>query len=241
MHDMNASYQWIVDNIPNFEYDVGSLIPPVFESYARVFHPAYRDIRTPDGYRKEITVSWHAVARANDRVAHPAMEWGSLVGSWHGPTQPGLWDRQPDNGQLPVPETRELSRILQQYTHSDSVMYAVWEGYSILEDYDLGNVERFELPFRTMYMKSGSIDDAVNPFGIPDMTANLWWPSDQQWCVATDIDLMTTYVGGNTRCIQAIISSDALEAMPVTSDQRITWDTDTINPLPERPSGLPNP
>jgi hypothetical protein len=99
---------------------------------------------------------------------------------------------------------------------------------------DLDNVERFELPFRTMYVKSGSIDNAVDPFGI-DMTANLWWPSDRQWCVATDIDLMTTYVGGNARCIQAIIDSDTLEAMPVTSNQRITWDTDTINPLPEPP------
>jgi hypothetical protein len=57
--------------------------------------------------------------------------------------------------------------------------------------------------------------------------------------VATDIDLMTTYVGGSAGCIQAIISNDALEAMPVPSDQRVTWDADTINPLPDPPYGLP--
>jgi hypothetical protein len=47
--------------------------------------------------------------------------------------------------------------------------------------------------------------------------------------------LMTTYVGGGANCVKAIITSDALEAMPVTIDQRVTWDADTVNPLPDSP------
>lgn len=181
---------------------------------------------------REITVSWKAVAEANGRVAHPAMEWGSIVGSWHIQDQPGLWEGQPDTGRLPVHATNELSRILKEFSRADRVMYALWNGYG---DMQIQNAEMIELPYRPMYLIAASIDDAVEPFGIPGRTANLWWPSDQQWCVATDIDLMTTYVGGSANCIQAIINSDALEAMRVTSDQRVTWDTDTVNPRPNPP------
>lgn len=228
---MNASYQWITDAIHPFQYDVASLVPPIFEAYARVFHPAYRLVQPmPDP--REITVSWKAVAKANDRVAHPAMEWGSLVGSWHIQNQPGLWDRRPDTGRLPVHVTKELSRILKQCSRADRVMYALWNGYGGMQ---IENTELIELPNRPMYVITGSIDNATEPFGIPGRTANLWWASDQQWCVATDIDLMATYVGGSAHCIQAIVNSDALEAMPVTSDQLVTWDADTVNPRPDPP------
>lgn len=181
---------------------------------------------------RQFAVSWKAVAEANGRVAHPAMEWGSLVGSWQIQSQPGLWDRPPDTGRLPVHVTKELCRILKQSSRSDRVMYALWNGYAGMQ---IENAEMIELPHRPMYLITGSIDDATEPFGIPGRTANLWWPSDRRWCVATDIDLMATYVGGSANCVQTIINSDELEAMPVTSDQLVTWEADTINPHPAPP------
>ena len=229
---MESDYHWITDAIHPFEYDVASLVPPVFEAYARVFHPAY-EVHMPEPH---YPVSWNAVAEANNRVAHPAMEWGSVVGSWDLRSQPGLWDCGPDTGRLPVPTAEELSRILKQYSGTDRVMYALWNGYGGMEIPDAGLIQ---LPNRPMYMIAGSIQDAAQPFGLPGRTANLWWAGDRQWCVATDIDLMTTYVGASARCIRAIVSSDALEALPVNSDQRITWDADTINPRPDPPYGLP--
>ncbi len=234
---MNAAYQWVVDAIPEFKYDVGSLIPPVFESYARVFHPAYRGGQTPAD-NGGTTISWHAVAEANGRVAHPAMEWGSIVGSWSARSQPGLWDRPPNHGRLPTEAAEELSRVLQQCSGVKSVMYALWRGYAGIE---IDSAELFELPLRPMAVINGSIDDATEPFGIPGRTANLWWATDHQWCVATDIDLLTTYVGGSAQCMEAIAASSALEAVLVTSTQRITWDADTLNPLPDPPGGVQNP
>lgn len=189
---MNSSHQWIIDAIHPFEYDVASCVAPVFEAYARVFHPAYR-IDMPEPYDP---VSWHAVAQANNRIAHPAMEWGSLVGSWALPCQPGLWDRQPDTGRLPMPTTAELSRVLRQCSNTERVLYALWYGYGGMRP---ENAELIELPQRPMEVIAGSIDDAARPFGIPGRTANLWWASDRQWCVATDIDLMTTYIGASAR------------------------------------------
>jgi hypothetical protein len=102
----------------------------------------------------------------------------------------------------------------------------------------IANASLINLPNRPMYVIDGSIDDATEPFGIPGRTANLWWAGERQWCVATDIDLMTTYVGGSAPCIQSILRSAALEALPVSSDQGITWETDTINPLPDPPYRL---
>ena len=67
-----------------------------------------------------------------------------------------------------------------------------------------------------------------------EQSANLWWPADRAWFVATDIDLMTTYVGGSAACIAAALAAEGLETAQVPSDQKVTWDADTINPLPSR-------
>ncbi|WP_237737261.1 hypothetical protein [Rhodococcus sp. 21391] len=99
------------------------------------------------------------------------------------------------------------------------------------------------MPSRAMALFSGSIDLADTQFGADKqfpggMSAHLWWPGDHAWCVATDIDLMTTYLGASPECVDTVLTDDALEALPATPDQRITWDSDTINPLPSSPSGL---
>jgi len=47
---------------------------------------------------------------------------------------------------------------------------------------------------------------------------NIWWPEDRAWCVATDIDLYDTYVGGSQECIEAVLGNLELEALPTTLD-----------------------
>ncbi len=63
-------------------------------------------------------------------------------------------------------------------------------------------------------------------------SANLWWPNDHTWCVATDIDHKSTHVGGNSACIDAILTDPRLEAFPVSGTQFIGWAADTVNPHP---------
>ena len=58
---------------------------------------------------------------------------------------------------------------------------------------------------------------------------NIWWPEDRSWCVATDIDLNTTYVGGSEACIQAIIGEQSLEALATSADAPVHRAADTIN------------
>ena len=65
---------------------------------------------------------------------------------------------------------------------------------------------------------------------------NIWWPEDRAWCVATDIDLCYTYIGGSRECIEAILSTPDLEALPATLDASTYLTSDTIN-APEKFQG----
>jgi hypothetical protein len=47
---------------------------------------------------------------------------------------------------------------------------------------------------------------------------NLWWPDDRAWCVATEIDLAWTYVGGPAALISDVLANPRLEAQPASPD-----------------------
>jgi hypothetical protein len=58
---------------------------------------------------------------------------------------------------------------------------------------------------------------------------NLWWPEDRAWCVASEIDFPYTYVGGSKELINAIDNDPAIEALPATDSDGITYSSDKIN------------
>jgi hypothetical protein len=62
-----------------------------------------------------------------------------------------------------------------------------------------------------------------------DQSPNLWWPEDQAFIVATEVDFAWTYAGGSKKLIDDIISDDLLEAMPVRLDDLPFWTGDTVN------------
>jgi hypothetical protein len=168
------------------------------------------------------------------------MEWGSLVGTWNSNSLIGFRSgpqyQSPDEGSLPADLASELGSILAKFTDTTKAMYALWNGWADVRG-GVDNPELLELPNRTMYVIQGSIENVTNPFNLEDpRTSNLWWPDDRKWCVATEIDLLTTYVGGSHDCVKAVIDSDILEAMQATDSQRIAWDADKVNPLPDDPT-----
>ena len=62
--------------------------------------------------------------------------------------------------------------------------------------------------------KTAETNDAPHEPPTFHQSANLWWPEDRAWCVGTEIDLMTTYVGGTREAVTAILES-GLEAHQV--------------------------
>lgn len=47
---------------------------------------------------------------------------------------------------------------------------------------------------------------------------NLWWPDDRARCVATELDLAWTYLGGPATLISDALANPRLEAQPTSPD-----------------------
>jgi hypothetical protein len=223
---------WIVAGVRNFEYDVGSLLPVTFAAYARVLHPASRG-----SWDDTVDVAWSDVAAANGRVAHAAMEWVGITGDWrfeHQATQPGIWDAPPATGSLPLRIAARLAGVLARFTTTPAeCWFGIWEGYGDTP-VQARTVPLIPMPQRNMALLRGPLQAAGTAFagiGWPE-SASLWWPDDRSWCVATDIDLMSTYIGARTQCVEALLGDETLEAYLVTVDQTVHWQSDTINPTP---------
>jgi hypothetical protein len=129
--------QWIAERLHPFAQDAGAIIPPGFEAYARIFHPASRrvgDARLP--------VTWREIADANLRVHHPEMQFGSLVALVGTPArrfarepQPGLFDSWPKIGSLPLDLARALVDVLGDHTSTrERCWFAAWEGWGDYRD-----------------------------------------------------------------------------------------------------------
>jgi len=90
-------------------------------------------------------------------------------------------------------------------------------------------------PQRQYYLATGPLAAAHEPVDHSDRTASLWWPEDRAWCVATEVDLSWTYVGGSQECIASILAHPGIEALPAELSDRVTYNGDRINPAPPHP------
>jgi hypothetical protein len=220
---------WITDAVAPLGAVVAALVPPVFDAYARVFHPAIR-YRGDD----DVDVRWADVAAANDTVAHPLMEWGSITGSmdyFGEDNQTPLWDDAPAMGHLPEQVAERLAAVLRGHTTTPD---DCWFGLS--DTWVPGpTTSRLTVGGRAYLLVRGPVQLAAANL-LPEPSSQ----SANAWCVASDIDLVTTYVGGSSACIAAVLADDGLETAPADAGQPVTWDADRVNPPPlDAPSGRP--
>jgi hypothetical protein len=52
--------------------------------------------------------------------------------------------------------------------------------------------------------------------------------------VGTDIDFMSSYVGGTRECVAGILGEPGLEALAACPSDGVTWSSDPRNPVPAR-------
>jgi hypothetical protein len=210
---------------------VAAVVPAVFAAYGRLLHPAVRYAGDHD-----IDVAWNEVAEANDAVTHPLMQWPAITGGWEfvaEEDQSPLWDDSPAEGHLPSAVATRLAAVLRRHTGTpDDCWFGVWQGWAG----GLSTATLLRLPGREHLLVRGPVDlAAANMAAEPsEQSANLWWPADRAWCVATDVDLMSTYVGGSAACLAELAASPELEVMAASPDDPVTYAADRFNPVPER-------
>lgn len=224
---------WSSGRTAGFEgFRLGCLVPEGFAAYARVLHPA--SLRTEQGHEP---VRWSTVASWTGRTVHPNMQFELIAElSERQPYQfePPLWGVRPKRGTFPSVECRATAEALREFTSTPGVCYfCVWEGFGMIDLELYKKAYRLEVPSRSYLVFRGPLE-AIGSFIEPEwfghaQSPNIWWPEDRAWCVATEIDMMDTYIGGSEECIQRILAHPDLESFPVTIDARIDFFSDTLN------------
>jgi hypothetical protein len=96
---------------------------------------------------------------------------------------------------------------------------------------------RLRLPGRDHLVLAGPLDavEDLARYDGPDVwwtqSPSLVWPADRAWCVATDVDLDSTLVGGSAAAVLAVLASPALEAFRTDPGASLQAGSDHLNPV----------
>jgi hypothetical protein len=244
---------WVVEGVDQTKFAVVSAqLPGGFEAYARVLHPALE--RRGSEYQ---SVSWAEVAEANERQMHRLVQFDALIGDDRDEQD----DYTCATGEVPDAISGAFLEVLSRHTATpDTCWFGLWDGWGGIEGgsgagtlglavepgesvpevhetppaypREIIDGPRVSLPGRDYILLRGPLA------GIGEIHDELWpnvfWPDDRAWCVATDIDLDSTYVGGSERLIRELLDDASLEAWPAHLDDRVDVGADEINPPPRR-------
>lgn len=203
---------WLRASLTTFATRVASIVPGHFPAYVRVYHPFDNVENSPAG-----ASSWRVLAeRAGWDLSDPATA-ADFASSGVSAGQAHLGTLSPSIIDALVAHLRPATATPGQ------CFFAVWEGFgdSVAPP---GLTPKLELLHRAYDVFAGPVDAALASYSsIPfsHQSANLWWPSDQAWCVATEIDFAWTYVGGSRACIDAILGDVRLDS--VETSARARW------------------
>jgi len=241
---------WIGERLAPFdEHLVGSVIPAGFEAYARLLHPAHYTLAK--GVRK---VRWREIADWSGVPLHPDSQFHSIALPPAHPGRPAPWNSQgPERGSLDVADTEALVDVLASYTSTPAhCFFCLWDGWG----WDTGMSAalpgevpipvpdpvplevrygpRVRLPGRDYLLYTGPVEAALAFAGSPGQTPNLWWPADRSWCVASEVDLCWSYLGGPAALIEELLAERAVEALPAVPGHLHSWVEEYVIDVAER-------
>jgi hypothetical protein len=241
--DAVGEASWIGARLrPLDAFQVSSVVPAGFAAYARVLHPAEEP---GTGGR---LVRWAEVAAWSGQPLRPDSQFHSIALPPVRPGRPAPWSSQgPRAGSLYPPDAAVLASLVRDWTAvPDQCWFCVWDGYGwaavtltppgqpgrSLPDpvpAEVRSGPRVRLPDREYLLYTGAVTDVAAPgLDDEDQTANLWWPGDRAWCVASEIDLAWTYVGGPAGLIERVLADDRIEALPASPDDPVSRVEDWV-------------
>lgn len=205
---------WVVAGLRGFAESVVSLVPVGFGAYLRIFHPAYRSHGNSTR-----PVRWAEVAAANQKSAHVGMQFDVLTTTddpYNIAPQAGVFDDAPQVGSLPREQIQLLVPVLARHTATPhACWFAAWEGWGGIRA-DVASAPKFHVPGRSYHLLAGAIEAASESVNEHyEQSVSLWWPDDHAWCVATEIDFDTTYIGCDETCRDEIRDLPELETFAV--------------------------
>lgn len=215
-----AAADWLVGHIRGFAESGLSLVPSGFDAYVRVFHPAYRQ----SGGGQLRPVRWAEIAASRGMRSHPGMQLRAITRTEDSSVAlPGIYDHPPQMGTLPDQVARPLANVLRAQTSTpERCWFALWDGYGAVRGNTVGEAPRFHLPSRDYHLLVGPVEAvAESTLGPPWwQTPNLSWPDDHAWCLASEIDLDSTYVACDAAYRDAILAVPELKALPIDANDR---------------------
>jgi hypothetical protein len=198
-----AASEWLRASVTTFATSVASFLPGHFEAYVRIYHP----FEARNGLK-----TWRELAGDSmlDGMAAATLACDGSLGA------------QARSGSLPESLVAPLvDHLRAATTTADSCFFALWEGGASPVHIEVEPT--VELPNRAYHLFAGTVPDArvsLNDSPSRYHSANLWWPADHAWCVATEVDASWTYVGGSRACIDALLADARLETVETTASAR---------------------
>ena len=248
---------WLVSRLRFFGSGVAGVVPDGFSAYVRILHPA-RCATNNDPVSWAQVAAWsgcsmHRLVQFH-RIAESLPSYGIGPKPWDGQSpEPGnlpidllrvlcatlgehtrtgnscwfcLWDGY---GWLHGSTASAMAK-----GRRPAPSLNVLDGASKIP-YDVQNVPRVHLPHRDYLLFEGPLSAATELGWSPSSdvffskSPNLFWPQDHAWCVASEIDLFCTLVGGSEALAEALLANSSLEAWRVDPGDPVTYDSDRIN------------
>ena len=197
------------------------LIPPTFESYAKVLHPVFQAPQQPGEDEMGVAlweepagvrVPWTAVAEKLG-VPYDAALPDSTRGLWQPPRLGDVYE-----GSLAPGVLRALVRVLDEPAAEPA--YSWW--WVVVALFGFGPPKKPEP--QSDVLCRGALR-ALPDFLTREKRASptYWWPSDRAWCVATSWDLCFTVIGGSASTIRRVLAEPEVEAFEVAANDVLLW------------------
>jgi hypothetical protein len=224
---------WIAERLlaPD-ERVVASIVPGGFDAYIRLLHPIGAGTNAGG-------VRWSEVAAWSGRPLDSDSQFHSIaVSRDESEEQPPWYSGKPRQGSLEPDDAGALIDVLGRHTSTPTrCWFCIWDGYRWQESdppvpAEVREGPRVRLACRDYFLYSGPIDAALAFVDREGQTPNLFWPDDRAWCVASEIDLPSTYVGGSRQLAAQLVEDDRIETLaaePTDSSFRVaSWVVELV-------------
>ena len=207
---------WLIDRLM-FGSTLAAWMPDEFERYVRILHPA-SEYWVGEGQRAERPVRWSEIAEWSGKQLTSTSAMRDLEQRDDGTT----WRDErphrtmPTEGQLQSPQRdRFLDHLAEATSSPDRLRLLTWSGWgdlprrqtrhAMVVSQDLTKSGRSYVPL------TGAIRPGIGQHRRQSDFPSFWWPDDHAWFVSTDIDSVSTYVGGPDELVTALLADDVLE------------------------------